>query len=40
MLFGIRKLVPRLVELGVSERQILVMTRDNPAVFFSRTATA
>jgi predicted metal-dependent phosphotriesterase family hydrolase len=40
MLFGIRKLMPRLVELGVSARQILVMTRDNPAVFFSRTATA
>jgi phosphotriesterase-related protein len=39
MLFGIRKLIPRLIELGVSDQQIRVMTVENPKAFFRR-ATA
>ena len=40
MLFGTRKLIPRLIELGVSDQQIRVMTVENPKVFFRRTTAA
>jgi phosphotriesterase-related protein len=38
MLFGMRRLLPRLRELGVSSEQIHVMTVGNPRAFFSATA--
>ena len=40
MLFSTRKLIPRLIELGVSEQQIHVMTVENPKGFFRRTTAA
>ena len=36
MLFGVRRLLPRLSELGVSSEQIHVMTVENPKAFFRR----
>ncbi len=39
MLFSIRKLIPRLEELRVSEQQIQTMTVENPKAFFSRART-
>jgi phosphotriesterase-related protein len=40
MLFSVRRLLPRLGELGVSSRQIHVMTVENPKAFFRRSAAA
>lgn len=37
MLFTIRKTIPYLMQLGVSEQQIQVITIDNPRRFFSRS---
>jgi phosphotriesterase-related protein len=36
MLFSVRRLIPRLSELGVSSEQIHVMTVENPKAFFRR----
>jgi phosphotriesterase-related protein len=38
MLFGVRRLLPRLRDLGVSSEQIHVMTVENPRAFFGRSA--
>jgi phosphotriesterase-related protein len=40
MLFSTRKLLPRLCELGVSSKQLHVMTVENPKAFFRRSAAA
>jgi predicted metal-dependent phosphotriesterase family hydrolase len=40
MLFSVRRLLPRLGELGVSSEQIHVMTVENPRDFFRRSAGA
>jgi phosphotriesterase-related protein len=40
MLFGTRRLLPRLTELGVSSEQIRVMTLENPSAFFRRSTAA
>lgn len=40
MLFGARRLLPRLTELGVSSEQIRVMTVENPGAFFRRSTVA
>jgi phosphotriesterase-related protein len=36
MLFSVRKLIPHLRELGVSDQQIRVVTVDNPKTFFTK----
>jgi phosphotriesterase-related protein len=40
MLFSVRRLLPRLSELGVSSEQIHAMTVENPKAFFRRSTTA
>jgi phosphotriesterase-related protein len=40
MLFGLRRLLPRLRESGVSSEQIHVMTVENPKAFFRRSTAA
>ena len=40
MLFSARRLLPRLGELGVSSKQIHVITVENPKAFFRRSAPA
>jgi phosphotriesterase-related protein len=40
MLFSVRRLLPRLGELGVSNEQVHVMTVENPRDFFRRGAAA
>ena len=40
MLFSVRRLLPRLGELGVSSKHIHVMTVENPKAFFRRSAVA
>jgi predicted metal-dependent phosphotriesterase family hydrolase len=38
MLFTIRKTIPYLMQLGISEQQIRAIAIENPKGFFSRTA--
>jgi predicted metal-dependent phosphotriesterase family hydrolase len=40
MLFGARRLLPRLAELGVSSEQIHAMTVANPMDFFRKSVAA